>query len=222
MNEKLASGLSTRHVQYILAVLRSALNSAFKDSLVARNVAALVRPPRVQAKEVCPLTPEEARRFLDSIRGHRLEALFTVAVLLGLRQGEALGLRWRDIDVEEGTLRVRYALQRLKISNNRVKSVNRVAGSSPNQGADRAKGVNGVEKSAFHLVEPKTRQSRRTIALPQATLTALSEHKALQSQERELAGSTWNTPVLVVDGEPEPVSPVAVNVAVNPEREKVN
>ena len=92
LNERLASGFSTRRVQYLHAVLRAALNTAVKDQLVIRNVAAIIKPPRVIGKEVQPLTPEEARRFLDSIRGNRLEALFTVAISVGLRQGEALGL----------------------------------------------------------------------------------------------------------------------------------
>jgi integrase len=81
--------------------------------MVPRNVAKLVDKPRVERKPVNPLTPEEARRFLGAIRGHRLEALFTVALALGLRQGEALGLGWKDVDFAAGTLRVRDQLQRI-------------------------------------------------------------------------------------------------------------
>ena len=106
LSTKLADGLSTRRIQYLHAVLRAALNTATKDQAVVRNVAALVKPPRVISKEVQPLTPSEARRFLEFVRGNRLEALFTVAVSLGLRQGEALGLRWTDVDFEAGTLRI--------------------------------------------------------------------------------------------------------------------
>ena len=58
-------------------------------------------------------TPEQARTFLDAIRGHRLEALYSVALAVGLRQGEALGLRWTDVDLSDGTLRVQVQLQRL-------------------------------------------------------------------------------------------------------------
>jgi len=58
-------------------------------------------------------TPEEARRLLDAARGDRLEALYSVALALGLRQGEALGLKWSDIDLEAGILRVRRAAQRI-------------------------------------------------------------------------------------------------------------
>jgi integrase len=113
VNTKRDSGLSARTVQYCHAILRKALNVALKDQLLARNVASLVDPPRVAAKEVQPLTPQEARQFLESVQTDPLAALFTVAVSLGIRQGEALALRWRDVDLEAGKLRVRYALQRL-------------------------------------------------------------------------------------------------------------
>ncbi|HTR34921.1 MAG TPA: site-specific integrase [Bryobacteraceae bacterium] len=190
LNDKLNSGLSSRRVQYLHAVLRAALNAAIRDQLLHRNAAALVKPPRVTGKDVQPLTIKEARRFLDSIRGNRLEALFTVAVSLGLRQGEALGLRWRDIDFEAGTLRVRYALQRIKPHKDSATVPNH---SKPSE--------HQARPFRFHLVEPKSKPSRRTIALPKLTLSALVEHKGLQDKERVLAGSRWNTPVLTCDGQ---------------------
>jgi integrase len=72
----------------------------------------LVDGPRVERYEIQPFTPEEARRFLEGIKGHRLEALYSVALTMGLRQGEALGLRWQDVDLEMGYLRVDKQLQR--------------------------------------------------------------------------------------------------------------
>jgi integrase len=113
LNRKLAAGLSPRTVQYLHAVLRRALNQAVKWGLVPRNVATLVDPPRVQRADVRPFTPEEARAFLGAVQGDRLEALYTVALAIGLRQGEALGLRWQDVDLEAGALSVRTALQRV-------------------------------------------------------------------------------------------------------------
>ncbi len=59
------------------------------------------------------LTADEARRLLDTARGDRLEALYSVALALGLRQGEALGLKWSDVDLDVGILRVRRAAQRI-------------------------------------------------------------------------------------------------------------
>ncbi len=112
LQAKRAEGLSPRTVQFLHAVLRRALGQAERWGLVARNVARLVSPPRVERPEVQPLTVAEARRLLEAARGDRLEALYTVALALGLRQGEALGLRWQDIDLHQGTLTVRYQLQR--------------------------------------------------------------------------------------------------------------
>ncbi len=113
INNKLASGLSPRSVQYAHAVLRRALGSAERWGLIPRNVARLVDGPRVTRPEVVPFTPEEARRFLEGARESRLYALYAVAMAVGLRQGEALGLHWRDVDLETGTLRVRITLQRI-------------------------------------------------------------------------------------------------------------
>jgi integrase len=59
------------------------------------------------------MTPEQARAFLEAAEGDRLEALYRVAIALGLRLGEALGLSWDDVDLDSGTLRVRHALQRI-------------------------------------------------------------------------------------------------------------
>lgn len=114
LKAKRAAGLSPRTVENILVVLGIALKQALKWELVARNVAALVDRPRVERHEIKPFTPEEARRFLASIRGNRLEALYATALALGLRKGEALGLRWEDVDFEGHVLNVRRQLQRVE------------------------------------------------------------------------------------------------------------
>ncbi|GIV18955.1 MAG: site-specific integrase [Armatimonadota bacterium] len=110
-NEKVASGLSASTVRCILRVASSALSEAEKWQLVPRNVAKLVDAPRVENREVQPFTVEELVKLLDVARGHRLYALFVLAVALGLRQGELLGLRWQDVDFERGTLTVAVQLQ---------------------------------------------------------------------------------------------------------------
>jgi integrase len=113
MTNKTAAGLSPRTVQYLRAVLRRALGQAMKWSLVGRNVATLVDPPRSVRKPVHPLTAEQARHFLETSREDRLAPLFHVAITTGLRQGELFGLRWQDVDLDTGTLTVRHALQRI-------------------------------------------------------------------------------------------------------------
>jgi integrase len=81
--------------------------------MIHYNTAGMVSGPRGTRQEPKVLTTEEARRLLDAARGDRLEALYSVALALGLRQGEVLGLKWSDIDLETGTLRVRRASQRI-------------------------------------------------------------------------------------------------------------
>jgi integrase len=113
LNIKLAAGLSPRSVDYIRQVLKTALAKAVRWGLTTRNAAQLADGPRVESHEVQPFTPDEARAFLSAVRGDRLEALYSVALAVGLRQGEALGLQWSDIDLEDGLIHVRYQLQRL-------------------------------------------------------------------------------------------------------------
>lgn len=114
MMSELTQEVSVHCARYSRTVLRCALGKAMKWNLVARNVATLVDPPHVRRGHVNPWTPEEARCFLDAIKGDRLETLFSVALALGLRRGEALGLRWEDIDFEKRALRVVNQLQRTK------------------------------------------------------------------------------------------------------------
>jgi len=113
INSKKQAGLSAKTIRYIRGTLRSALNNAVRWDLLSRNPAALVESPRLSHYEIRPFTPAEARTFLRSIKGDRLEALYSVALTMGLRQGEALGLRWGDVDLEMGYLRVSKQLQRI-------------------------------------------------------------------------------------------------------------
>ena len=111
MNAETKSGLSPYTVRNHHSVLRRALGQAERWGLVPRNVARLVSPPRIPHDEVRPLNPEQARRFLDAIEGHRLAPVFEVALSLGLRQGEILGLTWDAVDIEGAALRVDRSLQ---------------------------------------------------------------------------------------------------------------
>ncbi|MFF4147503.1 tyrosine-type recombinase/integrase [Streptomyces sp. NPDC001698] len=105
---------SARTVQYIHAVLRSSLQQAIREELVARNVARIVETPTVTRKEVRPLDAAEARIMLKTARSHRLYALWLLLVSTGLRRGEALALTWADVDLTNGQLRVRRNVQRIR------------------------------------------------------------------------------------------------------------
>lgn len=108
----LNDGLAPRTVAQIRTVLSYALNQALKWGAISRNVAALVDNPRAERPKIKAFNPEEARRFLEAVRGDHWEALYTVAVCLGLRQGEALGLSWQDVSLDAGLLHVRKALSK--------------------------------------------------------------------------------------------------------------
>ncbi len=108
--ERLDSGLSARTVQYAHTTLNKALKQAVADGLIPRNAAASVKAPRPRRPEIKPLDREQVRALFDTVSGHRLEALYIVAVTAGLREGELLGLRWEDVDLERGMLQVRRVL----------------------------------------------------------------------------------------------------------------
>ncbi|WP_250289514.1 tyrosine-type recombinase/integrase [Frankia sp. CiP1_Cm_nod1] len=97
----------------IHAVLRAALADAERMELVSRNVAKAVRPPSLAGGEQHTLTTSDARRFLTLAIDDRLEALFVLALTMGLRRGELLGLRWDDVDLDARTLWVRRSAQRV-------------------------------------------------------------------------------------------------------------
>jgi integrase len=104
--------LSARTCQLLHAVLRRALEDGVRDELVPRNVAKLVRGPRVVRPEVQPLTVDEAKALLAVAADDRLRSLWLLLMATGLRRGEALALRWADIDLDRRTLRIRGSLQR--------------------------------------------------------------------------------------------------------------
>ena len=113
LNGRTKAGLSPRTVQYIRAILRAALGQALRWGYVERNVAALASPPRQKPKQIATLSADEAWRLMDATRNDRLGLLFATALYTGMRQGELLGLRWPDVDLEAGTLRVRQAVQKI-------------------------------------------------------------------------------------------------------------
>jgi integrase len=71
---------------------------------------ASVKAPQPRRAEIRPLNRQQICALFEAVSGHRLEALYAVAVTAGLRQGELLGLRWEDVDLEAGMLQVRRTL----------------------------------------------------------------------------------------------------------------
>jgi integrase len=103
--------LSPTTVRYAGVILRNALGRALKTGKVLRNVATLVDLPRRARFQLEPLSRDEIRTFLQSIRGERFEPIYVLAIATGMRQGELLALRWTDVDLDSGTVTIRHTLE---------------------------------------------------------------------------------------------------------------
>jgi integrase len=108
---KLADGKSSTTVRHLHACLHKALEEALRFGVVQRNVASLVKAPPFRKHPMRVYTPEQARVFLEAAKGHRLEAIFVVALNTGMREGELLGLKWRDVELEAGFVQVQTTLK---------------------------------------------------------------------------------------------------------------
>ena len=107
-----ASGSSAMTVKHLHRMLHRAIGQAVRWGLCARNVVELVDPPRAEHREMKTLEPDQVRALFDAAAGERLSALYVIAIATGMRQGELLGLRWPDVDLDGGAVRVRVALER--------------------------------------------------------------------------------------------------------------
>ena len=184
--EKLVAGLSPGTVLLCHRILSRALKVAEQRGRVARNVALLVDPPQVRFQEVVPLTADDARRVLQVAKGYRNAARWSVALALGLRQGEALGAKWQHVDLEVGVWRVATQMRRQPY---RHGCGGLCAVEKPRDCPAR---VGGMTES-----EPKTERGKRGIGLPPQLLADLRAHRQAQLAERLTAGSEWHDNDLV-------------------------
>jgi integrase len=171
--DRLDSGLSGSTVQKMHHVLHKALAQAVKWYLIPRSPADSVKAPRPTAKEMHPLSAAEARLLLTTAQGDRLEALYELAIQTGMRQGELLGLKWEDVDLDRQTVRVRWTLTR--------------------KGSDTG--------GSYGFGAPKTKMSRRTVRLTGRTVDALRGHRARQAKEKLRVGALYQDRGLVFAGE---------------------
>lgn len=109
-------GLSPRTRRHIHRILSSALARAVEQQLIARNPcdAFKKRLPKVERRELTTLTAEQSARLLDAIRSNRVYWPVLLALATGMRRGEILALRWRNVDLDQGTIRVVESLEQTK------------------------------------------------------------------------------------------------------------
>jgi len=186
--------------------LRAALNEAEKRERIARNPIRVVRSPQMTETEIEPLTVDDAQSILSLARERRNGVRWAIALALGLRQGEALGLKWPDITTEwrhecpekdpcgnapvdcpeafpTGTLTVRRALQRQTWQH----------GCDPDAPCGRKRGAECPNRhgGGLVIVEPKSRAGRRVVSLPSPLARALIAHQSAQAAERAHAVNLW-------------------------------
>ncbi|KJY38124.1 tyrosine-type recombinase/integrase [Streptomyces sp. NRRL S-495] len=161
--------------------IRTALNQAIRRGHLTRNVASLAVAPKVEEEEVEPYEVEEVQALLLESGKNRNSGRWAIALALGLRQGEALGLQWRDIDLERGSLRVRQARQRPKYRHGCTTPCGRKhAGRCPER----------VQTNADAALT-KSRAGKRLIGLPDQLVKLLRLHKEEQDRERLAARQEW-------------------------------
>ena len=106
--------LATRTVGHVHRLLHRALGHAARWDVIQTNVASLVRPPRVASTEIEIIREEQIRAVLAGLRGRILGLIATTLLATGMRRGELLALRWSDVDLDGGKLRVEQSLEQTK------------------------------------------------------------------------------------------------------------
>lgn len=182
-----SKGLSGGTTLIVHNIIRRALKVALQRGRVTRNVALLVDSPVQRSTEVVPLTVADAQALLDVAQHHRNGARWSVALALGLRQGEVIGARWSDVDLDEGVWHVLQQQQRVAYRHGCGGSCaeGRTARACP----DRTGGL--------VFSDPKTAKGKRKIGLPPQLLAQLRSHRQSQLEERLAAGSVWQVSDLV-------------------------
>ena len=156
----LDNGVTPTTIRQINTNLKTCLNEAERQGYIQKNWCKLVTLPKKEDnKEVKVLTKQEQEKFLEAIKGHELELLYIVALGTGLRIGEILGLKWSDIDFKNNELHVNRSLQKAAIYED-----------------------DKIVRYEVQETTPKTKNSLRTIPVPQNIIKKLIAHKKEQNE----------------------------------------
>lgn len=198
------AGRADATILQVHRILSRALEVAFRRSMMPRNPAKLIDSPTAKKVEIKPLTEAEALRVLDAAAGSRNSARWSVGLALGLRQGEALGLRWSYVNLDAGELRVWWQLHRRGHEHGCGGTCgHRRAGNCPERSLRLRSGEQHLEGGLL-LKEPKGK-GKRTVPIPPELVAALRAHREVQDLERLMAEGAYAGHDLVfadVDGSP--------------------
>ncbi|MFD7515149.1 tyrosine-type recombinase/integrase [Streptomyces niveus] len=159
---------------------RTALNEAVRRGDLGQNPVRLAKAPRLRDDEVEPFTVAEIRRLLRAANEGRNSARWAVALSLGLRQGEALGLKWADVDLKRGVLMVRRSRRRPRYAHGCGDTCGRKPGYCPER-----------RRTNPETADTKSRAGRRAVGLPSQLVDLLRSHRDRQDAERTAAGEHW-------------------------------
>lgn len=104
--------LAPKTIRLVHGVLSKALNTAWRQGMIKQNPAELCTTPKIEKKEINPLTDEQVKAFLAACDGENYGNAYKLIVFTGLREGEALGLTWDCVDFQKGVLKINKQLQR--------------------------------------------------------------------------------------------------------------
>lgn len=204
--------LSASSIYHVHATLRTSLNEALRRRHITENPALIARPPKLIEPEIVPLTVDEARRILDTASERRNGVRFALALALGLRQGEAIGLKWSDLDsAAPNTITIRRALQRQtwqhgctdphvcgathhKVTPCRQNCKAHKRACPPPCPPDctgHARHCPARRTGGLVEAEVKSQAGRRIVSVPPQLRVWLDRHRADQAAERETAGTLW-------------------------------
>lgn len=222
----LDEGKKPSHVLKVHRILSRALEIAVRRQKVRQNVAKLIDAPGAGDSEIEPLTKAEARRILAAAEGLRNGARWSVALALGLRQGEALGLRWKYVDLEAGSIKVWFQISRQKWQHGcddlaactegkhrqpcpkNCPKAKRTSGRPHTciaadaerlcpKGCNRHASTCKKRKGGGLVFRKPKGKSRRTVPLPPEFIPSLRAHRTRQKAERLAAANIWEDHDLV-------------------------
>lgn len=175
------AGSKPGRVHQVHRTIRTALGEAERRGHLTRNAAALAKPPRLVPEEIEPYSVEEIRLILTAAAERRNSARWAVALALGLRQGEALGLRWEDVDLDAGEVHIRRGRLRP-----------RYAHGCPGGRCGRQAGYCPQRRQVREATaDTKSYAGRRTIGLPNELVSLLRAHRETQQAECAAARQLW-------------------------------
>ncbi|MGX1755851.1 tyrosine-type recombinase/integrase [Streptomyces lydicus] len=160
--------------------VNTALNEAVRRRHLTTNPASIAKAPKLEEEEVEPYSLEEVQRLLAEATKVRNTARWVIALALGLRQGEVLGLKWEDVDFEVGVMLVRRGRLRPRYKHGCGDKCGRKPGYCPQK-------INTRRETK----DTKTRAGKRPIGVPEELLKLLRRHKEKQQRERALARDLW-------------------------------